>query len=472
MKFQPVTPAKSPSSTGNLGPGDKRRIALLIGGLVVTGGALVSTLYQARKPGSALAPKAVVDESAASEPRLAVPELDVARLESLVHESEPADQVVFDGAAAEMLMGAARRYTPRHYAELEAPELDAPTRARLLAEPASARGRPFTARGRVVSLRPRTGATLEDQYLGRIELEDGGTVHFLVLAVPEHTAEIGGFVRVDGLFLKNYSVEDELTPGTWTVGPLLIGARAERSYPALGTVRQLDLSLFDDLEDANLAPDPGTEARLLSETPAEPLWALLAYARDLPDGAIDWNQAPTLDQRLLDQLLEQPAESRALPVRIPISRLQDGRVCVAGENPARMTRTMQGWIGNTTWKGVIRFHTPDLHPEFVIGDLVFGQGFFLHDFSYQSSERGLRVAPVFVLQSIQRHIPQPSLVLTRIPWLLAGIGIVLVVLLIVLTRRDGKRSSEFYGEMTRRRRERRARIKNGSGKGNVGSAAP
>ena len=288
--------------------------------------------------------------------------------------------------------------------------------------------------------------------------------------MPEHADEIGGFVRVDGLFLKLFSTEDDLTPGTWVTGPLLVGARAERSYPSLGKVTQLDLSAFDDLQDADLAPDPGSEPRLVSETPAEPFWHLMAYARDLPEGALDWSAVPTLDQRLIDQLLEEPAGFRALPVRIPISRLQDGRVCLAGENPARMTRYMQGWVGNTTWKNVIQFRTPDLHPEFLIGDLVYGQGFFLHDFSYQSAERGLRVAPVFVLQSVARHVAEPSKVLSRIPWAIAGLGVVLITIFVVLTRRDRKRSSEFYEEIVRRRRQRRARGKDDTS--NVGTAAP
>lgn len=469
MKLQLGPPPKDPRPPAGMAPGDRRRLAFLIAGFVVTAGALISTLYQANKQGAAPARVPVADESATNEPALEVPELDRARLATLVRDAEPVQQVALEGEAADLVLDAARRYTPRHYAELAAPELDQATCERLRADPGAARGQAFTARGRIVALRPRTGAAHEPQFLGRLELEDGASVHFLVLSVPEGAAEIGGFVRVDGLFLKLYSSEDADEPGTWITGPLLVGARAERSYPSLGKVTQLDLSAFDDLEDADLAPDPGSEPRLVPETPAEPLWQLMAFARDLPEGAIDWAKAPVLDQRLIDRLLEEPAGLRAMPVRIPISRLQDGRVCLAGENPARMTRIMQGWIGNTTWKSVIQFRTPDLHPEFLIGDLVYGRGFFLHDFSYQSSERGLRVAPVFVLQSIARHVPEPSKVLTRIPWAIAGLGLVLLTAFVVLTRRDRKRSGEFYGELVRRRRQRRARKDD---KGNVGTAAP
>jgi hypothetical protein len=270
-------------------------------------------------------------------------------------------------------------------------------------------------------------------------------------------------VRVDGLFLKLYSSEDEATPGTWPAGPLLVGARAEPSYPSLGMITTLDPNLFAEVEDADLAPDEGQEPKLVRETPSEPIWQLMAFARDLSPEAVDWSKAPPLDQRLLDQILEQPASFRAEAVRIPISRLQDGRVLLAGENPARMERYTQGWIANTTWKSVIQFRTPVLRPELGIGDLVYGQGFFLHDFAYESSERGLRVAPVFVLQSLERHVPERNLVLERLPWVMGGIGAFLVVLFVVVAKRDRRQSADFYGELARRRRARSAAGKDSLG---------
>jgi hypothetical protein len=461
MRFQ-LTQQKQPHG---MNAGDKRRLVLLIGGLVVVSGILFSTLRQANKAGARPAPQPIVDESAPSAPLLAVPELDLARVNALVREQEPADQVVLDSEAADLVLGAARRYTARHFVELGARELDRGVAAELGAAPAAARGKPFTARGRIRGLRERSGAAHETQYLGTLELDDGGTAHFLALAVPEDAAALGGYVRIDGLFLKVYSTEDELAPGTWHAGPLLIGPAAVRSYPNLGTVTTLDLDALAELEDANLSPDPGQAPKLVTETPSEPLWELMAYARDLPAEALHWADAPELDQRLLDQLLEKPAEFRALPVRLPISRLQDGRVCVADENPARLSHYTQGWIGNVTWKGAIHFKTPVLRPELKIGDLVTGHGFFLHDFSYESSERGLRIAPVFVLQSLERFVPQPSVVLTRIPLLVGGLGLFLLILFVVLAKRDKQRTSAFYEELVRRRRARQA--KNG-----VGTAAP
>jgi hypothetical protein len=445
---------------------EKRRLALMIAGFVVVSGVMVTTLFQARKSGGTRREvQPVPDESVVAEPRLAVPELDVARLAALVSDADPSDRVVLESEAADLVLAAARRYAPRHYAELAAPELDAELGARLCAHPSPERGKPFTARGRIAGLRARSGAAHEDQYLGRLELEDGSTAYFLVLELPAGALDLGGFVRVDGLFLKAYSSEDEVEPGTWTTGPLLVGARAERSYPSLGTVSELDPVALAEVEDADLAPEEG-EPRFVPETPAEPLWRLMAYARDLPEGSVDWSRAPLLDQRLIDRILEQPAEYRGQPVRIPISVLQDGRVRLAGENPARIERYTQGWIGNTTWRSVIQFRSPVLRPDLALRDLVHGRGFFLHNFSYESSERGLRVAPLFVLQALERHVPRPSRVLMRIPWVMAGIGLGLGVTFVVLARRDRRRSLAFEEELVRRRRERRR------SRGDVGTASP
>lgn len=443
---------------------EKKRLVLLLGGFAVVAIGLGTTLKQALSSGAAPEPVAITDESLQSEPLLAVPELDLARLATLVRDEETSDRVVLESEAADLVLDAARRYTPRHFAELATRELDQALCGELRAAPAAARGQPFTARGRIVDLRARSGAAHEAETLGQLELEDGSVVHFLALELPEGSASTGGFVRLDGLFLKVFATEDALQKGTWNEGPLLVGARVERSYPSLGTLSKLSLQAFDGIQDADLAPDPGQEIRFVTETPFEPFWTLMAFARD---GAqdVDWGAAPVLDQRLLDQIQADPEAWRLQPVVVPISRLQDGRVSLGGENPARMGRYMQGWIGNNTWKGVIQFRSPVLHADFQIGELVYGQGFFLHNFAYEASQAGLCVAPVFVLSSIERFVPEPSAALGNVGWIVGGVGAALVAAFVVLTRRDRRRAEEFQQELVRRRRAR-------SGGSLTSSAAP
>jgi len=432
---------------------EKKRLVLLLGGFVVVAIGLGTTLKQALSSAAGPEPVAIADESVAQEPLLAVPELDLARLETLLADDTPEQRVVLESEAADLVLDSARRYTPRHFTVLGTRELDAALCAELASAPSAARGKPFTARGRIVALRARSGAAREAQALGRLELEDGSNVHFLALELTKDAESMGGFVRLDGLFMKLHSTEDELEAGAWNEGPLLVGARVERSYPSLGTVTQLPLKAFGEIQDANLSPDPGQEIRFVTDTPFEPFWTLMAFARDGAAG-VDWNEAPILDQRLLDQIQADPETWRLQPVVLPISRLQDGRLSLGGENPARMERYMQGWIGNNTWKGVIQFRSPVLHSDFRIGELVYGHGFFLHNFAYEASQAGLCVAPVFVLSSIERFVPEPNAALGNIGWVVGGVGALLVAAFVILTRRDRRRADEFQQELLRRRRAR------------------
>lgn len=440
-----------------LARGEQKRLVFLVVCLFLVGGALIASLFQARKGSQSVEPRPIEDETDVEAVPVSIPPLDTARLDTLVGDAQPADRVVLETEAADLLVDVARRYTPGHFDALETPELDARRISDLEADPTAARGKPFTARGKLVALRPRTGVVGARQWLGTLALPDDGHVHFLALEIPEDAADVGGTLRVDGLFLKRYLVEDEIEAGVWVDGPLLVAPRAIQSHPALGPVTRLDPSAFLDVEDADLSPDDGDAPRLVMDTPFEALWQLMAFARDVPADAIDWDAAPVLDQRLLDQVVADPETWRAQPVRIPISRLQDGRVKLAGENPARMERYTQGWIGNTTWRNVIQFRTPVLRPDLRIGDLVVGRGFFLHDFAYESAEHGLRVAPLFVLADLDHYVPETSTTLQRIPWAIAGVGVVLTGLFVVLTRRDRKQSSQLHEDLVRRRRARRSR---------------
>jgi hypothetical protein len=437
--------------------GEKKRLIFMVVCLVLVSGAMIASLYQGRRSAQNAEPHLIEDESIAAPAPVAIPPLDVARLDALVSDGAETDRVVLETEAADLLVEAARRYTPRHFESLKAPELDRETIQALEADAPSFRGKAFTARGKLDALRPRTGVVGQRQWLGTLELEDGSHVHFLALEIPEGAEDVGGTLRVDGLFLKNYLVEDEIAAGRWIGGPLLVAPRAIRSFPSLGTVTSLNATAFLDVEDADLSPEPGQSPRLVMDSPFDALWHLMAFARDMPADAIDWSEAPVLDQRLLDQLVEHPEEWRAQPVQIPISRLQDGRVKLAGENPARMERYTQGWIGNTTWRNVIRFRSPVLRPDLRIGDLVYGRGFFLHNFAYESAEHGLRVAPMFVLTELEHHVPRPSPALQRIPWAIAIVVAALTALFVFLSRRDSRQSSQLQEELVRRRRARRTK---------------
>jgi len=381
-----------------------------------------------------------------------LPEIDAARLDALVADEEAVDRVMLEGEALDYLLADVRTLTARHFEAMDTVELDAAGVERILADPSAHRGEPYLARGAIDAIRTRRrGPTNEQEHLGRLTLEDGSTVYFLVLDAPENA----GFVRVDGLFLKVYSDEEELAPGEWIEGPLLVGPRAIRSYRSLGEVTEPHWGLLAEVEDADLVPADGSQPKSVSETPFDALWYMMAYARDVPEGAVDWEAAPELDHEHLQAVVHDPQTWRGQPFRIPISRIQDARVLRATENPARIESFTQGWIGNTTWKNVVHFKYPIPDREIRLRDYAYGRGFFLHNFSYASAGRGLRVAPLFILQSLTRFEPQPDPRIRKLVYAIVGVCVFLGGLMVVLLARDRRRAAALQRELARRRQARR-----------------
>ena len=448
-------PGSPTGSPGVFTKSEKKRLLVMVLGVFFVAIALWTSFIKAR---------AYRDSSGAELPSglaefeetVHLPEIDVAAIEPLVREDAPEDRVLIDNEALDLLMKDARGLTLKQFEAMDARVLDGEAIGELLENPAAHRAEPFTVRGEVDALKSRRrGATNREEHIGRIVLDDGSVAYFVALSVPD----LGGYVRFDGLFLKAFSDEDPEVSGSWIDGPLLVGPLAVRSYPDLGRVESLDPADFEDVADAVLVPDEGQELNIVRETPFDPLWTLMAYARDLPEGAVDWEAAPELTQELLMEVEAKPSEWRAQPVRIPISRIQDARVLRANENPARIERYTQGWIGNTTWKNVIHFKAPEVDFDLHIKDHAFGRGFFMHLFAYDSARNELRSAPLFVLESIERFEPTPDPVYVQLGYVIAGAAAGLIGLFFWLLRRDKKKASALQAEMARRRRARQARSK-------------
>ena len=118
---------------------------------------------------------------------------------------------------------------------------------------------------------------------------------------------------------------------------------------------------------------------------------------------------------------------------------------------------MQGWIGNTTWRNVIQFKYPAEHRDLRLADHAYGRGFFLHNFSYESAGRGLRIAPLFVLESLTTFDPDADPIWAKLGYAIGVAAAVLFLIFMVMLSRDKRRSVELQREMVRRRQARRAR---------------
>ena len=435
-------------------PSERRKIIAMGIGVLLVFGALI---WGRMKAAESSKPEGLDDVPELAGPvRIDLPEIDGAAVDALVHDSERLDRVVLEPEALDLLMDDARNLTARHFEALETPELDAAGIATIVADPSAHRGRPFFARGLVDSLRTRQRGN-EVEHIGRLRLDDDSFCYFLVLDAPEN----GGYVRVDGLFFKVFSDENEIEPGEWIDGPLLLGPKAQRSYRAIGEITELRPDLFEEVEDAaffdpdgNLLPEE--ERLLIQDAPFDALWNLMAYARDLTEDEIDWDAAPELTNEVLRSWMLQPGASRLQPVRIPICRVQDGRVVRPGENPARIETITQGWLGHNDWRNVVRFLSPTPDDSVEIADYAYGKGFFLHNFAYPSAAAGMRIAPLVVIPRVERYENEADPIWDKLALAFVGFTVLSILAFFLLLLRDKKRSRALQEDLVRRRRARRA----------------
>ena len=132
---------------------------------------------------------------------------------------------------------------------------------------------------------------------------------------------------------------------------------------------------------------------------------------------------------------------------------------VQKDNPLRIERLTEGWIGNEKWfgpaNGVIRYVSPFAFPAIDRKDEVLAQGFFLKHLAYEPSKGGVAIAPFFVLSSIEEHTP-----VVDKTWQRLLIGFTVAVLLLAgviwtMLLRDRRRSAQLQEELLARRRARR-----------------
>jgi hypothetical protein len=434
---------------------EKRRILLMTVALILILGAFGMSWLQSQKYRNAPDPSlpAFEDEIVES---VALPEIDVAGVEAAVRDAEEVDRVVLERDALETIGRSVRLLTRRHYEAMEPAELDADTRAAVIADPAAHRAQPFVARGRIDALRSRTAPSGAVEHIGRLELEGGGAVYFLTSEVEEVLTD-QAWLRIDGLFLKVFRDEDPEAPGTWIEGPLIVGREARRSYAPVLRVEELDPDILAYVGDDRLTS--GNQVDPVSyEMPFEALWHAMTYARDLPADAVDWDAAPELDRGTLLEIVQNGEPFRMQPFRFPVSRLQDARVKRAVENPARLAAYTEGWIGHAAWKNVVHFVAPFENRDLQMRDYVRDtRGFFFRNFVYSSEGRGLQVAPMFVLVSAEKFQPEADPLFTYVGYAIAGIAVFLIGMFAVLLKRDRKRAAHLQEEIVRRRRMRRER---------------
>jgi hypothetical protein len=368
-----------------------------------------------------------------------------------VDDATPEMRVRLERNELEGLKASVRQLVPAHF-ELEQSRFLSPeTGASLSAEPASQRGSLISARGRLTRLGERSLSNGQSEWFGTAETEDGLPFHFVALDAGS-AAELGpgDWVRIDGLFFKRFASEDP-SSGAWLEGPLLLAREAQRSFEGLGPVLELEPALLRGLSDDTLDVRPGLPELIR--------WLALAWMRDMPEGAIDWANAPLLDQAAMSALMADGDAHRGQAYRMPVSFLQALTAKRVGENPARLSQVSEGWIGNTNWpkaNPVLTFIAPGQLPAMARQTKVVAELVFLKHLAYDTVENTRAVAPLFALHRLEVQQPPDLVGMRYLTMGFIGVLALMTAAMFFLVRRDQRRSRELQDKLRASRRGRRA----------------
>jgi hypothetical protein len=451
MKKTPPSPDSGAAQAGLFTKSERNRVVVMVVLLLGLAFGFVASLMQKEK--HERAGEANLPEEPVYIESVDLPELDRERIAGKIRDVQPGDRILIETGPSQALFEFVSRFLGPHYKELGIENLTPEVVREMYADPEAFRARPYRVRGWVEELYSRQVEGGRQEHSGWIRLEDRSVVHFLVHRIEPRIIR-DDFVRLDGVFFKLFHDEGETG---WEEGPFLIGTRIVRSYDSVEPfdaerfARQLAVVEDDSAENiTGMMSGPAFDAQ----------WMLLSHANSERAAAIDWDSAPELDNAAMVKILVNGAAHRGAPYRIPISRDLGIWTQDPGENPARLETVTTGWIGNFTWTnqaGLIQFVMAGEQPQLQESKLVRGHGFFLKNFAYEPRDGGLRVAPFFVLASIE---PYTAIYDPTADYIMYGIGAVTVLLIgsfAAFLLWDRRRSRVLQQELVRRRRERRQR---------------
>jgi hypothetical protein len=371
-----------------------------------------------------------------------------------VLDSTQEERVRLEREELEVLKASARQLVPAHFELPEARPLLTAVAAELNAQPELRRADLISARGRLTHLGERAALAGggSSEWFGSALTEEGLPFHFITLenSFPGSLTP-GDWVRVDGLFMKLYSSEDPHS-GQFVDGPLLVGRTLERSFEGLGSVVSLDPAFFQALSDDTLDDRAGL--------PELVRWLVLSWIRDMPAGAIDWENAPVLDRESMSAIVASGNGSRGQAFRVHVAQVQELSSKRLGENPARLSHITEGWLGNATWTAgqpVLTFIAPGNLPPVEIGTKVSAGVIFLKNIAYETVDGTRRLVPLFALHHLERFIVPEPLSLKRLSVAFIGFLAAMMVLLFVLVWHAQRRTAELQKQLVAARRQRERR---------------
>lgn len=443
----------TPEEAARLAGKDKRKVIVLTIGLLVLIGAFVTSTISAKnkkKAEEAERNSAMAMEDEIGEAQVFVPEFKRKELLEGIMDSNESEQVRLKEEVILATLKHTRLLTPIQYTKLGIQTMTPEVQATIAADPKAHRLDPLRVRGKILELRNRP-ATDESPatYYGTLEQLDGTRAHFVVSDSGKEDELPSYFLRLDGMFVQMHLAEIK---GEWINAPLLVGRKLIGSYEYLTLDENLSTPALDSVQD--------DERNNVTGIPYQAQWQLLAKVTQ-DNGQIDWEAAPEFNDEYLGRMVKGDDSLRGMAFRLPISTSKDARTVVIGENPLHRNQLMKGWIGNYTWKkgrGLIQwigaFDNPALHDFTNSAKLVTGRGIFIKTVLYETRDGDVGQSPVFVMQSVDRHIPKVDTTEREVLWGMLGLTGLIMILITWLLSRDKRQNRILQEKLAARRRAR------------------
>ncbi len=442
---------KDRATTSFFSPSEKRRFGgMVAASLLLMGGLLYMAMSTNRHKANRLeqAPQGPTQpEFVESVEQL---KIDVPRWNELTSDKTTEDRVLVESAALKLALESAQLIRDAHFEAMNGIEPTLEQLAEIARDPSASRARFARLRGTLEQLEEVPSVPgAEGYWRGRMRLENQGVVLFAAPKVAENGVYEGVFARMDGLFLK---LMRHQTDSGWIEAPLFVGPTVRRSFARIEPVSAFESGTFMGVVDDTLDEPQGMQL--------EEYWKLVSYVSNLPASDVDWGQAPLLNRQTMTELMADGSKFRARPVRIPACTVLDVWSQAQGENPLRVAKMSEGWLGLQEWigpsNGVVHFSAPNPELGLKRGDLVTANAYFFKNHAYETDRDALAVAPFMVVTSMALSLP-PDQSSWRLMLAIFGSSLIgLIGLLLYLSRRDRLRSENLEAELRNRRRTRRA----------------
>lgn len=478
MKYGKITPEEAARMA--------RRDRFRILGLTVSA-LLIGALYLYSQARTLAEQEKLNQESASSVP---TPEETVQQIPfdqpevlAQIEDATEAQQEFLESAPLKEVFSYAKLQTRRALESAGMRTLDAEVSGELMAAPSSHRLDPILLRGQILQVSERQGSDgSRSGWIGSVLTDDGSLGYFLVQDAPRlegdpsapQSLRPGDYIRVDGIFHKVYRAAVPNAMGSETLesasGPLVLGFRASPSTPAVPAADEFTeewaqalLLGLDSVLDDEVSRTFEKDAFDLQQ------WGLMAYAQ-MKGAETDWDAAAELNQEVLSQIYEDGDAFRGTPFRVPVSINLDTYSTSVEDNPLRLDRVTQGWIGNNNWKGSVK--TIKWVGPFIRRDLlrtqglkgaddphryVQAKGYFFRNILFSNKSGEPRRSPVFVLHDLEVFQLKGSNPVAPIALVIVGATIFMVIVIFLLLRADRRKSARLREDMVRRRRKREGR---------------